>query len=318
MSDKTERLVNLTVALLEARRPLTFADLRRRTGYYDQADRESARRMFERDKDDLRSLGVPIEVRDDPYGDEPGYLVDRRAYELPDVDLDPAEVAALALALEVTGAPEASLALAKVAARAPDPSSLSVRPTARVAVPTDPLDAVADAVVGRLALRFTYRAADGRTSERTVDPYAVVRRRRAWYVVGRDHDRDDLRAFRLDRVVDGFAPIGEPAAFTPPDDLDAAAMVVGPESGPVVTTVAAMVDSRWSVVARGGVDTGERIDDRSVLRVDDLDPVRDRAWLLGLAPEAVVLGPQDLRAELVAALDRTIELHAPDAEVVGR
>jgi proteasome accessory factor B len=60
-----ERLVNLTVALLETRRPLTFEELRQRTGYYPQADASSARRMFERDKETLRSLGCP-------RGDAPG------------------------------------------------------------------------------------------------------------------------------------------------------------------------------------------------------------------------------------------------------
>lgn len=312
MSDKTERLVNLTVALLETRRPLTFAELRRRTGYYAQADRESARRMFERDKDDLRGLGVPVEVLEDPYGGETGYRIDRRAYELPDVDLDPQEVAALALALEVTGGREASLALAKVAARAPDPARTGLRPTARVDVPTDPLDDVADAVVRRLPLRFGYRTADGRTSERTIDPYAVVRRRRAWYVVGRDHDRDAPRAFRLDRVVGSVRPAGSPADYEVPADLDAAAMVAGPDAGPVAATLAVAREGRWSVVARGGVETGARVGERVVMRVDDLDPVRDRAWLLGLAPDAVVLEPAALREELVAALDRTLAIHGKD------
>jgi hypothetical protein len=78
VSAKVERLVNLTIALLETRKPLTFAELRARTGYYGQADPESARRMFERDKDDLRRLGVPIETRPVPLAAEDGYLVDRR------------------------------------------------------------------------------------------------------------------------------------------------------------------------------------------------------------------------------------------------
>jgi proteasome accessory factor B len=60
---KVERLVNLTVALLEARRPLTFDQIKARTRFYGQDDAESARRMFERDKDELRRLGVPIETR---------------------------------------------------------------------------------------------------------------------------------------------------------------------------------------------------------------------------------------------------------------
>jgi proteasome accessory factor B len=131
---KVERLVNLTVALLEARRPMTFAEIRRRTRFYEQDDAESARRMFERDKDELRRLGVPIEVRELAFGDELGYLVDRGAYEVEDLDLTPEEVAALAMAVQLTGSEGEHLALTKLVARAPDPVALGTRPTTRIAL----------------------------------------------------------------------------------------------------------------------------------------------------------------------------------------
>ena len=85
MSAKTERLVNLTVALLAASRPLTFAELRDRMGEWRGGDPESQRRKFERDKDDLRRLGIPIEtVPTDALGGELAYAIDRDRYALPD------------------------------------------------------------------------------------------------------------------------------------------------------------------------------------------------------------------------------------------
>jgi proteasome accessory factor B len=305
VSAKVERLVNVTVALLETRKPLTFAELRARTGYYGQADPESARRMFERDKDDLRRLGVPVETRPVPLGAEDGYLVDRRAYELPDVDLTSEEVAALALAVRLTGE-QGNLELAKLAARAPDPAETATDPGTRVAVAPPPVEAIADAVVARAPIRFAYRPVHGEVAARTVDPYAVVQRRGAWYLVGRDHDRDALRAFRLDRFEGPATVTGEGGGFEPPSDLDLAAVVAGPDAGEVVADLAVAPTARWTVQARGATDTGERAGDRSVLRLR-LDPVRDLPWLLGLSTEVAVLRPAALRERAVAALTRLAE-----------
>jgi proteasome accessory factor B len=313
VAPKVERLVNLTIALLEARRPMTFAEIRRRTRFYEQDDAESARRMFERDKDELRRLGVPVEVREISFGDELGYVVDRKAYELADVDLTPEEVASLAMALQLTGAEGQQLALSKLVARAPDPAELGARPSTRVALEADPIDEVGEAVLERQPLRFTYRTAAGDRAQRTVDPYAVVQRRAAWYLVGRDHDRDAVRAFRLDRVEGTPDPVGEAGGFTPPEDLDIAAAVSGPGAVPVDVDLAVAPAARWSVELRGGSDTGRTHRGHPVLRVRGLDPVRDRSWLLGLGPEVVVLAPDELRDEVVAGLRRLAEMSTGEA-----
>jgi proteasome accessory factor B len=303
---KVERLVNLTVAFLEARKPMTFAEIRGRTRFYDQDDAESARRMFERDKDDLRRLGVPVEVRDIPFSEDVGYVVDRRTYELPDVDLTADEVAALALAVQTTGGAGAHLPLAKLAARAPDPAALAADVPTRVTIEPAPVDELAEAVVRRTPLSFTYRTAGGDTARRTVDPYAVVQRRSAWYLVAHDHDRDARRAFRLDRIVDRPRAVGQPGAFTPPEQLDVAAAVAGPDAEPVVVELAVAPDARWAVEVRGAVDTGRMAGDRPVLRLEALDPQRDLAWLLGFGEDVEVLHPPELRRAVVRALDRVI------------
>ncbi|GGI04685.1 helix-turn-helix transcriptional regulator [Egicoccus halophilus] len=302
MAAKVERLVNLTVALLEARQPMTLAEIRRRTRYYTQGDPESSRRMFERDKDDLRRLGVPVETREVAFGDDLGYVIDRGAYELADVDLTAEEVAALSLAVQLTGTEGAHLALAKLAARAPDPAELATSPTTRVSLAPDPVDAVADAVVSRTPLSFPYRTAGGETARRTVDPYAVVQRRGAWYLVGRDHDRDAVRAFRLDRFVGRARDAGPPAAYVVPDGFDPAAHVSGPEVARVDVEVAVRPAARWTVELHGGVDTGRTRDGQPVLRLRGLDPVRDRSWLLGLGDDVEVLAPPELRDAVMTAL----------------
>ena len=304
MTPKVERLVNLTVALLEARMPMTLAEIKRRTGYYSSGDAASARRMFERDKDELRRLGVPVETRPVPHSDEYGYLIARGRYELPDVDLTGEEVAALAVAVRLTGADGTPLALAKLAARAPDPVELEAAPTTRLELSPEPVDEVAEAIVERQPLAFDYRAADGTQGRRTVDPYGVVQRRSAWYLVGRDHDRDALRAFRLDRMRSSPEPVGEPGGYEPPGDLDIAGAVQGPGDDVVEAEVAVVPRATWSLALRGGSDTGRRTDDgRAVWRLPDVAPLRDRSFLLGLGADVEVLAPESLRAAVVAALE---------------
>jgi proteasome accessory factor B len=302
LTAKVERLVNLTVALLEARQPMSLSELKRRTGYYAQGDERAARRMFERDKDELRRLGVPIATLPLPFGDEVGYRVVRRDYELPDVDLTAEEVAALALAVRLTGAEGTPLALAKLAARAPDPADLP-EPTTRVELADQAVGAVADAIVDRSAVRFSYRTAAGVEGVRTIDPYAVVRRRTAGYLVGRDHDRDALRAFRLDRMTELPVTVGESGAFEPPSDLDVAAAVQGPEVEGVEVELAVAPAARWAVELRGGQDAGRTHHGHPVMVLPELDPVRDRSWILGLGADVTVLAPRSLRDAVVASLD---------------
>lgn len=317
-----ERLVNLVIALLETRRPLTFEELRRRTGYYPQPDHATARRMFERDKEALRSLGVPIETRQDFGMEDPGYLIDRRTYELRDIDLDAEEVAALALAVDMIGASEGALPLAKVAARAPAAAPLDAPPT-RIGLEVTAVDPVAAAIVERRTVRFEYRTADGRSGPRAVDPYGIVRRRRAWYLVGRDHDRDDLRGFRFDRMLGALEIADAVGTFTPPEGVDLAAVVSGPSPVPIDVELDVAEAGRWTVAARGGRDLGAASqhvgDGRRRMLVAGLDPQRDRAWLLAVAPEAAVVLPAELAAELRTALERLVAVHAsrpepPEAE----
>jgi proteasome accessory factor B len=236
VSAKVERLINLTVALLETPRPLSFAEIRERLRGYDHADPESARRMFERDKDELRALAIPIEAVHVGLGEgEWGYTIERAAYELPPLELAADEVAALAVAIDVAGVDRARLGLRKVGALAPDPRA-TAPPPAAIDTALGDLPGVAAAIVERRTLTFGYRDARGNDSRRTVDPYGLGHRNGAWYLVGWDHHREGLRVFRLDRLSDDPEPVGEPASFEPPDDLDVAREIRGPVAEGVAVT----------------------------------------------------------------------------------
>ena len=98
---KTERLLNLVIALLSTRMPLSKARIRAAVPqYHGTASDEAFDRMFERDKDELRELGIPLvtSVIDPVFDDELGYRIDKREYALPEISFEPDEVAALSLA----------------------------------------------------------------------------------------------------------------------------------------------------------------------------------------------------------------------------
>ncbi|HMK96904.1 MAG TPA: hypothetical protein VK425_05105, partial [Acidimicrobiales bacterium] len=182
--DRLERLVNLVVALLDTTRPLTREQLRERVGGYSP-DEDNFRRNFERDKERLRQLGVPIisEPLDPTSPEGPvGYRIPRDLYELPDPGLDQDELAALGMAasavvFEGAGEGTVTTALWKLAAASragpgPDRGAVAVAaPSAPpvVDVPVGPeLATLFSAVSERRSVRFVYNGLG-----RRVDPYGL-------------------------------------------------------------------------------------------------------------------------------------------------
>ena len=102
--NRTERLVNLVICLLSTRRFLTAAQIAATVPGYehdpdDAKDHEAFQRKFERDKAELRELGVPLETGTASVFDtEPGYRIAPREYALPDIPLEPDEAAAVGIA----------------------------------------------------------------------------------------------------------------------------------------------------------------------------------------------------------------------------
>lgn len=291
MSAKAERLVNLTVALLAASRPLTFAELRSRMGEWQDGDRESQRRKFERDKDELRRLGVPIEtVTTDALGGEAAYVVDAEQYALPDLDLSVDQMTVLAVAFQLVDGGADRVAFSKVAARAPDPTDASTPSGVRVrAEDLAAVEPLAQAVADRRVVRFRYRSGSGETSDREVEPTALVSRRGRWYLRGHDRARDDARTFRADRVVGAVTVTDEPSTATASGEDVAADLFTS--SDEVTIDVAVRDGDGWR--------TEQRRD----------QPLRATARALGAVPDEVVLAPPAARADVVEGLRSVLAAH---------
>jgi predicted DNA-binding transcriptional regulator YafY len=311
MADRLERLVNLVIALRETRTPLTAAEIRRRVAGYGQDDHEAFRRMFERDKADLRALGVPLETAQlDALGEQQGYRIDPQRYDLPALDFPADELMALAVAVDATGlADSATSGLRKLEIDAGGPGvsgtgSVAAVIDAPLAAPN--LEVLAGAQLTRTTVRFSYQTAEGEVGVRTLDPYALVHRRGRWYVLGRDHERAAERAFRLDRIDGAVRMMGEPGAFDPPArEVDVDAVVPDlPEGSPRSAVVDASPDVAWQV-ARSARGAGIPMPGGWTRFTIPLgDPETFVGWALEQGPEVVVVEPDELRARIVAALRR--------------
>jgi predicted DNA-binding transcriptional regulator YafY len=296
--NKVERLLNLVAALLEARRPLPRWEVQQVVpGYPD--DDVPFRRAFERDKEALRAMGIPLVMEPlDPEHPElgEGYRIPREQYELADPDLAPDELAALHLAATTvrvggnTGA-EALWKLGGAPGEPPAPSAVAALPGG------EHLGALFGAISERRTATFGYRGA-----ERRVDPHRLSFRNGFWYLAGFDHARNGDRSFRLDRL-DGPPSLGPAGAFERPErvvERQAEPWEMGDEDEILARVLVDSAQAQW-VVERASVV--ERHDDGSVvveMRVTNRDAFR--SFVLGFLDHAEVLGPPELRDDMVAWL----------------
>lgn len=308
-----ERLLNLVIALVNTSASMTKQQIRRGVaGYGDAPSSEAFERMFERDKDTLRGLGVPVVTVDaGGHSDDVGYRIDNEAYALPAVDLTPAELGVLALAAQLWGdkslRTDTSRALTKLraagSAEAEEDALAGLAP--RVRAVGDAYGPLLDAVTQRRVVRFRYRAASsGVLAERRVEPWRIAARGGGWYLVGRDVDRGAPRVFRLSRI-EGRVRVGAVGeAFEIPAhvDVDAALGAAGQER----TAVLAVVAERASAVRARAVPavppSGAVPLGRDVVAVPFTSVTTLAEELAAYADAVVVLEPAELRGEVVRLL----------------
>lgn len=207
-SDKLERLLNLTAALVDAESPLPAREIQRRVAGYSE-NHDAFLRTFSRDKNDLKELGVPLRVVKVPGTDPPedGYWVDRAAYEMPNLQLDEDELMAVKLALQVVAVGDPDETVAGALRRLGGIPFLSSEDETDIAegiggeFSIDPsVPTVFAAITNKQIIEFNYEAA-GESTERRVEPWFVDFRRGHWYLTGFDANKKDVRHFRLDRIV---------------------------------------------------------------------------------------------------------------------
>ena len=283
--------------------------------YAGCATDEAFDRMFERDKEELRELGVPVVAAPMSawFDDELGYAVDREAYALPAIDLTPAELGVLGLASRVwqqaSLAGPAARALVKLTAAGVEPdeeSFVGLEPRVRTSEPAfDPLYAAAR---DRAPVSFDYRTArTGTVATRHVQPWQLRSWRGNWYLLGHDTDREDTRVFRLTRVQGPVERTGAPGAFTPPADVDSREMLTQyAPAGPARTArLALRAGVAASLRARAGADPVQREVEVAFTDAEELAQA-----VAAAGADAVVVEPADLREQVTARLRAAADAHA--------
>lgn len=300
MVDKLERLMDLVITLLETERLIGSEELRSRVpGYPDKL--ESFRRTFERDKEELRELGIPLTMDYIPGSDPPtlGYRILKSEFYLSDPGLEPDELEALHLATTIvelagTSGDDALWTLGGVPGPKPD-AAIDIE------IPGDPdLGSIFGAIQARGTLSFPYAEND-----RVVDPYRLDFRNGYWYLSGRDHERDAIRTFRVDRI-EGPIDVGEPGAFEHPGAQGPVMLIpweIG-EGDPVSARLS--VDPHragHAIMILGEEKIVERLEDGSVVfEVPVVNREAFRSFVLGFLEHAELLGPESMRRDLRAWL----------------
>ncbi len=309
---KIERLLNLVICLLYTRMPLSKAKIRDAVPQYGNTGSDEAfDRMFERDKDELRQLGVPLvtEPLDVFFDDEPGYRIDRREYALPEISFAADELAVLGLAsrawAQASLAGPAAQALRKLKAAGverDDASLIGLEPRVRTVEPA--FERAKNAVLERIPASFSYRAGgSAEATTRHVQPWGIASWHGRWYLTAFDTDREAPRVFRLGRIDGEVTFEGEPASYEVPAGHEPKAMIsnmaVETDPQPAVLRVRAGAGHSLRRRARAVEDadgTWSRLD------IDFTDTEAFSQEISSFGPDVVVETPPGLRESVIRRL----------------
>ena len=311
--------MNLVIALLSTRTFITAERIRETvSGYSESPTDEAFSRMFERDKNELRDLGIPLETgRVSSLDPTEGYRINREAYALAPVELTADEAAAVAMATQLWESPEMVTAtqgaLLKLRAADVDAPESAVAITTTAALPglrgsEDVLGILLAAIDSGQAVEFRHRASRSDPyTVRTVEPWGVVTYRGRWYLVGHDRARDATRTFRLSRIDADVAPIGPRNAVQRPDGVDLRDIVhrAVAEWPPSAQARVWVAEDRATALRRQAASVtpktlAGRAGDEIALDIGRQD--RLAREIAGYGADALVLEPESLREDVIERL----------------
>jgi proteasome accessory factor B len=315
---RTERLLSIVVLLLSSRRYLSAEQIRASVSGYPETE-ESFKRMFERDKEELRELGIPLETgKSSAFDDDIGYRIRRQDYELPEIQLAADEAAVLGIAArvwqsaELAGAAAGALLKLKAASRdvgtEDDGARLNRSIEPRLTTQEPSFGLLWEAVRDRRPVTFSHLGS-GRSDaiKRELEPWGVVNRRGRWYVAGFDRARGAPRVFRMSRITGPVKMTGPPGSVKVPEGADVRELVkdwdrTPPRNRTAVLRIrqdAGVALRRWAreIAPETGDGAGW---DRVTLSFADAGWYAE--YLASFGADIMVLDPPDLREAVITRL----------------
>jgi proteasome accessory factor B len=300
---------------LATKRYLTKSEIFRTVDGYEGTP-ESKERMFERDKDDLRNLGIEIEVGSfDPlFEDEAGYRIKPDGYQFQLGEISSQEISLLSLAAEAwRGAAldgSALTALRKLHAIGIESDIESIPDLAPHANISDKnLQIAISAITARQRITFRYLSEELTEQERKIDPYAITSRYGHWYLFGLDTEKKGIRSFRLDRLSGDIALDGKVGAFEVSNDFD-----LKNQRGKAEELSTALLHLRTgralALRSRAKPSTIKKVvSGWDLVEISYRDRERFIEEVLWYADDAIVVEPTDVRAEIVKRLELGVKLY---------
>lgn len=314
---KTERMMNLFFMLLSTRQFLTRDQIRDSIQDYRDSNDAAFEKKFERDKEELRDLGIEIETgsHDAYFDDQLGYRIRRDAVELPDLALTREESAVVGIAAGLwdhagmAGSSARALTKLKSIGISIDASAVQLTEP-RLQANEPEFDAVWEATRDRVEISFDYQVPGHVAARRSLQPWKLVNWRSRWYVVGHDLDRRATRMFRLSRMIGAVEQTSGPGNYAVPDDIDTrevAATLFPPEPTEPATLV---VRHTRAQSLRRRADSTERVDDafdRVSIKFAQLSDFA--AEVASFGPDVEVESPPQLRDAVRDHLATVVSAH---------
>jgi proteasome accessory factor B len=311
VSRKIERLINLTIALLATKRYLTKSEIFRTVEGYEGTP-ETKERMFERDKDDLRALGIDIEVGSfDPlFNDEAGYRIRSEKYQLNLGEISPTEISLLSLAASAWEgaalADEAQNAILKlnsigVPADAIDLPAISPK----LSNSSAELKIITAAIAESNFLQFSYLSAELVIAERLVIPFALSTQSGFWYISAVDQDVQEARTFRLDRIQGSIQIKENKESFEFPIQQEPKRLSANNTEGIATIDVRKGKAHSLRAFAISTEDLGEW--DQIKLPINGIDSLLTQVLWHG--DDVLVQEPAALREKVIAQLEALVKTH---------
>jgi proteasome accessory factor B len=303
---KTERLINLTLALLATKRYLKKSEILTNVQGYE-GSQDAKERMFERDKDDLRSLGIEIEVGDLDvfFEDEPGYRIPQKSYELNVPDLTGRELALLSVASNFWNdsilAPNAQSSIRKLQSLGiPASLDFEFRMKYRFENPSELLEQISKAILQKSRISFAYDSASLKT--RHLEPYRIVFWNSYWYLIGMDIDRKAIRLFKLSRFQGSVEISKKKNEFNIPTDFDVSQHLPKEDVEIIRTAVVEIRKDSGALFRRRGKQIAEGVE----FDTYEIDYENERAFLreiLWHGENIRLVEPQALKEQLLILID---------------